>query len=340
MSTDNPLRIGFIGAGANTRLRHLPGFKEIPGVELAMVANRSKESSEKVASEFGIRAVAGHWSDIVESSDIDAVMIGTWPCLHAEATIAALNAGKHVLTEARMAMNVQEAEAMLAASKRHPELVAQIVPAPFSLNFDTAIRKRLDAGELGELLEVCVTQTGGQYVDSSAPMTWRQDRELSGVNILTLGIYHEMVLRWVKGDPERIQAAGAVFSPQRLDPETGRRKPVELPESVSVLGRYPSGARLVYHFSGVETGLPRNEIRLNGSKGALRFDVAAGRLFHCVAGEAEAEVEIPPGERRGWRVEADFVDSIREGNPVELTDFETGVRYMKFTETVWSAVNG
>ena len=84
-----PLRIGFIGAGANTRTRHLPGFKEIPGVVLAAVCNRTEESSRKVAQAFGIPVVAPDWRAIIDSPTIDAVCIGTWPNLHAELTIAA-----------------------------------------------------------------------------------------------------------------------------------------------------------------------------------------------------------------------------------------------------------
>ncbi len=336
---DKPLRIGVIGAGNNTRKRHLPGFQAIDGVAVTVVANRSRESSEKVAAEFGIPSIAGDWREVVASPEVDAVMIGTWPYLHCEATVAALDAGKHVLTEARMAMNAREAETMLAASRKHPDRVAQIVPAPMTLDVDDTVRHLVQAGELGEIREVCVTHTAGQHADAGGPLTWRQNRELSGMNMLSMGIYHEMVLRWVEGDPESILADGAVFTPRRRDPESGLEVEVAIPESVSVLARFPGGARLIYHFSGVESGRPRNEMRLNGSKASLRFDVAGQKLYMGRSGGVEEEeIDIPAERRRGWRVEADFVDSIREGTPVTLTDFETGLRYMTFTEAVWNAI--
>jgi predicted dehydrogenase len=124
MSQAPALRVGFIGAGANTRLRHLPGFQAICGVELAAICNRSEESSQKVAAEFGIKRVSGCWQEIIDSPEIDAICIGTWPDMHAELTIAALKAGKHVLTEARMARNLEEAQAMLEASRLAPGLVS------------------------------------------------------------------------------------------------------------------------------------------------------------------------------------------------------------------------
>ena len=131
-----PVRIGFVGAGGNTRVKHIPGFKAIPGVQLVSVANRSRASSQKVADEFGIPKVYDDWKALVRADDIDAVCIGTWPYMHCEITVAALEAGKHVLTEARMAMDTAQAKTMLAASRKRPDLVTQIVPGPPTLEVE------------------------------------------------------------------------------------------------------------------------------------------------------------------------------------------------------------
>lgn len=332
--TKEKIRIGIVGAGANTRKMHLPGFQAIPGVELTVVCNRSQESSQNVAREWGISRIAGHWREVVESPDVDAVMIGTWPYLHARVTIAALEAGKHVLTEARMARNLTEARQMLEASRRHPDLVAQVVPAPMSLDVDSTVREILASGELGELREVTVTQTGGQFMDANQPLTWRQDFDLSGHNVLTMGIYHEIVQRWLQCEPDWVISDGAVFTEWRTSEAGGEKVEVKIPDSISILGRIGKGGRLVYHFSGVEAGEPRNEIRLNCANGGLRFDVGANQLYRG-DGAKEWKVEVPVEKRRGWRVEADFINSIRTGAPVELTSFEDGVKYMRFTEAVY-----
>src|SRR6266404_7633770 len=128
--TDQKIRVGFIGAGANSRKFHVPNLQAQPGVELVAVANRSKESGERVAKEFGIARVHGDWREVVTARDVDAVCIGTWPYMHAEMTLAALAAGKHVLCEARMAMNATEGRRMLEGARRAPQLIAQLVPAP------------------------------------------------------------------------------------------------------------------------------------------------------------------------------------------------------------------
>ena len=92
MATDI-LRIGIIGAGANTRSRHIPGLRMQNSVEIVGVANRSAESSQKAAKELDIPKAYGDWTEIIADKTIDAVCIGTWPYTHAEMTIAALDAG-------------------------------------------------------------------------------------------------------------------------------------------------------------------------------------------------------------------------------------------------------
>ena len=79
---DDKIKIGFIGAGGNTKLKHIPGFQKIEGVELVSVANRSIESGQKISDEFGIPNVYANWQELLEADDCDAICIGTWPYLH------------------------------------------------------------------------------------------------------------------------------------------------------------------------------------------------------------------------------------------------------------------
>jgi len=332
---DGKLVIGIIGAGGNTRKMHIPGFQKQEQVELAVVANRTRESAERAARDFGIARVADSWREVAEDPEVDAVCIGTWPNLHEEATVAALENGKHVLCEARMARDLDEAKRMQEAADAHPELVAQLVPAPFSLDFDATVRDWLERGQLGRLNEVRVLHASAACADPEAPMTWRQDVRISGKNVLSMGIFHEIVQRWLEDDPAWVIADGSIFTSSRAYPDASEQLPVDIPETLTSTGRFGGGARMVYHFSGLESGKSRMEIRLNGSAGALRFDAAEKQLFFAEAGSnEEKKIRISRGKSRGWQVEADFVASIREGKPVELTRFDHGLRYMRFTEMV------
>src|ERR1700723_1829803 len=112
------IRVGIVGAGQITRTRHMPGFQSLPGVKVVAVCNRKRETTARVARDFDIPKIYSNWEDLVADPDVDAVVIGAWPYLHCPVTLAAFDAGKHVLTEARMACNAVEARQMLAASKQ------------------------------------------------------------------------------------------------------------------------------------------------------------------------------------------------------------------------------
>lgn len=327
--------IGFVGAGHNTRLRHLPGFASIPGVRRVTVANRTEATSVAVAEAFDIDGVAANWQTVVADPQVHAICIGTWPNLHAEVAIAALKAGKHVLTEARMAATLGQAEEMLTVSRQHPDRVAQIVPSPFTLDLDSTIIGLIRSGEIGDALEILIDYATDIHLDPDKPLTWRQDRDCSGVNILTLGIFQEAVERWFPDAMLVSEANGLVHIKERIHWETGEKVPVEVPDYLHVLGFMERGTLLNYRFSSVESGPGRNLIKLVGSKATLRVDIAGQRLLLSKPGQDEVEVPVPPEERRGWRVEEDFIASIREGRPVELTSFEAGVRYMSFTDAVY-----
>ena len=122
------VRIGMIGAGNFTRVRLIPGFQAIDGVEIVAVCNRSEESGRRVADEFGIARVTTDPEELFASDDIDAIYIGTWPYRHREFSVRALEAGKHVLCEGRMAMDAAEAWEMLDAAQSRPGLVGAARP--------------------------------------------------------------------------------------------------------------------------------------------------------------------------------------------------------------------
>ncbi len=335
------LRVGLIGAGANTRLRHVPGLRALEGVDIVAVCNRRRESTAAAAAEFGIPRTFDRWEDLVADPEVDAVVVGTWPYLHAPVTHAALAAGKHVLTEARLSRDAAEARRMLEDAQGHPDLVAQVVPSPYGLRAETVVREMLEAGYVGEVREVLVVGRTGALADPAAPLGWRQDEALSGYNMLTLGILHETLLRWLP-QPERVLAQAHAFIPARIDPASGVRRPVGTPDSVQVLTLLPGGVRGVYQLSGVTPFGQSLSVTLFGSGGVLHYDLEAERLRGASRSSGSpsaradelAEIPIPPEKAGGWRVEEEWVRSIREGTPVRHTDFAAGVDYMEFTEAV------
>ncbi len=334
MKEIKPIRVGIVGAGNNTRKRHIPGLKALEGVEIVSACNRSRDSGKKVAAEFGIPKVCGTWTEVIEDQSVDAVVIGTWPYLHHPVTCMALEAGKHVLVEARMAMNAREALEMLAASRRSPHLVAQVVPSPVTLAFDKMLIDLIDEDYLGEIYAIDVRDATGAFADPSAPLTWRQDEDLSGLNTLSMGIWYESLARWV-GHARAVTAMRKICVKRR--PRTGGGgMAIRVADHVDVLADMVCGAQAHMRFSAV-TGLaePASGVWLYGSKGTLRLDPANRLLLGGRQGDRDLKpIPVPPDKEGFWRVEAEFINAVRGLEPVKLTSFTEGVKYMEFTEAV------
>ncbi|MBX3437088.1 MAG: Gfo/Idh/MocA family oxidoreductase [Planctomycetaceae bacterium] len=329
------VRIGIVGAGANTRARHIPGFRAIDAVEIVSVANRTPESTRRVAREFGIPKTFDRWQDLIADDQIDAVMVGTWPNLHCEVTCAALAAGKHVLTEARMARDLAEARQMVDAAGQHPELVAQIVPSPFGLTCGPFVERLIRDRFLGELRELVVLGADDVFWDYSSPLHWRQDRAISGLNVLALGILHETALRW-SPPPVRVFAQATLFEPQRPNLQTSEYSDATVPDSVQILTQLEGGGRGIYHVSGITLFGPGKQIHLYGSRGTIRVEFEPEeRVLVGHHGDATLRpVVLPEAETGRWRVEEEFINAIRGEEQVSLTTFAMGERYMQFIEAV------
>ena len=328
---DGIIHLGLIGAGANTRLRHIPGFREQRGVEIVAVANRSRESGQRIASEYEIPKVYDNWLELIEDDNIDAICVGTWPYMHRNMVLAALEADKHVLTEARMATTAQEAHDMLDASRQFPHLVTQIVPSPFTFKIDNLLQEKISEGYLGDLLSVSLQSLTG-FADIDGPMHWRNDRDLSGYNILNMGIWYEAMIRWA-GRATRVMAMTKINVSQRLD-EQGDPVFITIPDQVDVLADLSNGAQANLRFSAVSGLSPGNDLWLYGSEGTIRVDSALN-VYGGRRGDSQlSEIPNPENQQAVWRVEEEFCNAIRGQEKVTRTPFDIGVHYMEFTEAV------
>ena len=336
---ETPIRVGIIGAGGIVSSVHVPGLKRQPGVELVSVANRSLESSRRAADELGIERAYANWEELLAAGGLDAVLIGTWPYMHRTITLAALDAGLHVLCQARMANNSAEAREMLAASMRHPDLVCQLVPSSGTYRIDRALQRLLGEGFVAEILSVEVQMLQRNFASFDGELDWRHDAEFSGINVLNVGGTYESAMRWL-GPGNRVMAMTRVQIPMRRD-EQGRQRAATIPDHVDVLYELRNGAPVHMRFSET-TGLSAgNQIWIFGSEGTIHVDNEQ-RIFTGRRGDqALAELANPREQQAFHRVEEEFVNAIRGRERVTMNTFETGVRYMEWTEAIYrSAVSG
>ena len=333
-----PIRVGLIGAGGNMRNRHIPGFKKINSVELAAVANRSVASGRKIAKAFGVEKVCKDWLEIIEDENIDAVCIGTWPYMHETLAVAALDHGKHVLCEARMAMNSAEAHRMLKVSMDYPRQVAQIVPSPRTFAIDRTIMDMMGKSYIGDLISVDArVNTGSTFPKNDSPMHWRYEREYSGNNIMAMGILYEAMMRWV-GTAKSVQALGQSVIKYRVGADKSRVQ-MTIPDHVDCICEMEQGGTMRYSISSVLGHSPMSiECHIFGTEGTISVLEKHGGKLEVYAGKRNDKgvkrVNIPKSKQGFWRVEEEFINAIRGKEEVTLTDFTTATKYMEWTDAV------
>jgi predicted dehydrogenase len=334
-SRHTKLKIGIVGAGLIVKKRHLPALNQIEDVKIVGVCNSSYESSEKFCAEFAPDATPyANWAELLAEPDIDIIWIGTSPYLHAAIAISALEAGKHVFCQARMAMNLAEAEEMCSALQRHPHLVTMLCPPPHGLRGSRLIQKLLADEYVGRPHHVRLHSFTGDYLDPDAPPHWRQRDEYSGLNVLTLGIYAEVLQRWF-GPISSVAAHRKIITPLRQTYE------VRVPDMVTVLCTFANGVEGVLEFSGIAAFPPPDRLDLYGHRGMLSYDFSKDQITGGELGDAApAAIPIPPELEQSWRVETDFVAAVRSpGGISPQPGFQEGLQYMKVVQAVADSID-
>ena len=347
------INVGFIGAGENTRNAHIPKLLEQKGVVAYGVANRTYRSGEAVAKEFGIENVYNSWEELLDDENIDAVCIGTWPNMHSTLTIRSLEMNKHVLCEARMAMNSFEAEQMFEASKNYPNLITQIVPAPHTLPYDNTIKKWINS-EMGDLNLFDVRCTTNEFPNFSKAMHWRENRDLSGNNIMHMGIFYEAAIRWL-GTASSVSAHSNIVVKKRLDENTGEMREISIPDHLEAIGDMSCGGSFHMTNSTLLGGAPIVDIYIYGTEGTLHiFDDNEVKTKQAYNSSKLRLESIKPNQNRwkeliprksdvgGWRVEEEFINAIKGKEKITHTNFSDGLKYMQFTDALrmsWESGN-
>ena len=146
------LRVGIIGCGSIATDKHMPGLSKIDQVEIAAFFDINKECAQRASSNFGIEGakVYSHVDELLDNKDIDVVHICTTVNTHADLSIRAMEAGKHVMCEKPMAANSEEAKKMLAMSKKTGKKLT--IGCQNRFREDTQyLKKACDRGDLGEI---------------------------------------------------------------------------------------------------------------------------------------------------------------------------------------------
>jgi predicted dehydrogenase len=203
------LKVGFIGAGAIART-HAENLIRVPGASICCAADVSEQTLNVFKTQFKVESLYSDYREMLKKEkELDAVDICTPNGLHAPATIAAFEAGKHVMVEKPMAMTVKEAQAMLDASKRAGK---QLIIG-FQFRFDSrtkVIRDQIDRGSFGKILYV-----RAQWLRRRGIPNWGVfgRKELQGGGpMIDIGVHVLETAHYLIGAPRPVSATGNTWT--------------------------------------------------------------------------------------------------------------------------------
>jgi UDP-N-acetyl-2-amino-2-deoxyglucuronate dehydrogenase len=202
------VRYAIIGAGV-IGPTHAKALAEVKGAKLVAVCDKELDRAEKLAKEYGVRAVQ-ELADILSDKDIDAVSICTPSGMHGEMVIAALEAGKHVLTEKPMEITVEKCNAMIAAWEKSGKKFTCIFQNRWASDAQK-LKKLRDEGRFGTLAlanAVVPWWRTQEYYDAGGWRgTWQWD---GGGALMNQSIHTIDLLQWIAGPVAEISAHYAV----------------------------------------------------------------------------------------------------------------------------------
>ncbi len=234
-----------------------------------------------------------------------------------------------------MAMDYPQAKEMYEAAQKSGR-VAMVCPVPIGLTKDSTIRRYVDSGRLGQVRLVRVQSMSSAFADRGTPMTWRKDHRLSGLNMLTLGMYIEVIHRWF-GWTKSVSALTQTFVKERTDTK-GERVAVEIPDQILFNTVLESGVPVQYVISAaVHHGT--DHVAIHGSDWTLQYEVNEDVLYGAGPGEHMGSATLDTDndyDMANWPVERDFIDAIREGKEYHPNFFD-GMKYMQVVQAVYDS---
>lgn len=305
------LRWGLIGCGDIARKRVAPALRDSPLCELVSVSRAQTELAQSFAAEFGARKWFADWRELLQDDEIDAVYIATPVHVHAEQTIAAARAGKHVLCEKPMAMDVTECDAMIAACRDHGVKLG----VAYYRHFYPVIRRIKELLASGEIGQPVVAQINAfELFDppESHPRAWLLDPKISGGGpMFDFGCHRLEVLLNLFGDVSDLKLTKANVRFQR-----------EVEDVATAVLHFHSGpvATLTVAHATLE---PQDTVDVFCSKGSLHVSVLNSGQLRVVTEHGERIEEHPNAANIHLPLIEDFANAVLN-NTVPIVDGTIG----------------
>lgn len=277
MTQSRILRGAVIGLGGIGD-RHLRSFALVPGAVMVAGADPRADHAAKIASQYGLDAVYTDYNELLKRDDIDFVTVGTPNHLHAPVTLAALEAGKHVLCEKPLARTAAEAEAMVRMALERQ----RVLRTAFNYRWrgDVQVLKQyIDQGSLGRVYHAKATWMRRKGIPGWG--AWFISREQAGGGpLIDLGVHVLDMAMYLLGEPQVVAVSAATYA------ELGTRgrgfwgeartdTPYEVEDFATAFIRLANGVTLNLEASWAVYGRHNDDfgVTLFGTEGGAEIDV-------------------------------------------------------------------
>lgn len=325
------LRYCIVGLGRISMKHFMPGCKMSQFSQVTALVSGDRNKAEKQAAEYGVPAKNIYdyksYDEIAKNPDIDAVYIALPNSMHAEYTVRAANAGKHVFCEKPMATTVKDSQSMINACKAANKKLM----IAYRCHYEPMNLKAIELIRSSALGKVQAIESANGFNESAGE--WRLKRKLAGGGpLMDVGIYSLNACRYLTGEePVKIDGYSSVID------KDGRFDEVE--ENVSWSMRFPSG---IVASCNTTYGAPmEGYFRVHGSKGILHMEPAFGyegiRLKTQIKGQAPTDELSPLKDPDQFKVEADYFAQCVFGDKQPRSSGEEGLRDMQLMETIYKS---
>jgi predicted dehydrogenase len=269
---EKTIKVGVVGGGFGRT--HILAYRATPGVEVTAFCQRTKASAEKIAREFGIPQVYTDYREMLAHGGLDAVSLTTPTNVHLAMASEAFDHGISVLCEKPLAMNQEEAEAML---KRAEEARAIHITA-FNFRFIPAfyrMKELMQEGYVGSrVLHVEANWFSERRADPGLPFGWRDEKEAVGFGAMgDMGVHLIDLVHWLAGDFKRVSSRQAIYTSERPLADGSGMRQVTVEDCAVFIGELAGGGLVSFVANAAARGSAYQEIRILGDAGMLRAAV-------------------------------------------------------------------
>ncbi|MDR0267502.1 Gfo/Idh/MocA family oxidoreductase [Paenibacillus sp.] len=342
----NKIRVGIIGAGSISE-SHMNSYQKNPDAEIVAICDLNEDRAKAAATKYGAKQTYTDYNELLANPDIDAVSICTWNNSHAEISIAAINAGKHVLVEKPLCRSVEEALNVQKTVRENNK----ILQVGFVRRYDPNIallQSFIEKDEFGELYyaKASILRRLGN------PGGWFADKERSGGGpLIDIGV-HVIDLCWyMLGRPKVKSVSGNVYH------KLGNRSNVKylsfykaadydaskntVEDMANALIRFENGASLMVDVSfSLHAQKEEAGVRIYGTKGGFEIDPAL--VIATEKHDVMLNIE-PQVDNKGFNFVAafqneidQFILNIQKGRE-PISPVEDGLELMKILTAVYES---